>query len=196
MDTSVVVALIGGTVTALGWLTSHILSEAAGRRRERRADQLAHTQAQLSELYGPLALLITEGQQTFVDLLRGLGRNYVFPASGTLTDDELKTWLFWVDNEFLPRNRRIRELLATKAHLIEGQALSENVVEFLKHYSSWEIKHLRWTREQVPYEWHSSINWPKEFGHDILRTFSLLKQRHANLIEQLTGDSSSRNGSS
>ena len=56
---------------------------------------------------------------------------------------------------------------------------------FLKHYSSWEIKHLGWTKSKVEYSWHSSIDWPSEFSEEVIDTFQTLKRRHYELVGKL-----------
>jgi hypothetical protein len=185
MNIELTIAILTAGVTAIGWLVSHILGERAERRRLHLEAQLEHTGKQLEELYGPLAFKMIEGQQVFSDLLDSLGRNYVFVEGEQLPAGELQTWLFWLENSFLPGNREIRELLRSKTHLIEGTSMPASYEAFLRHYSSWEIRHLRWTREQVEYSWHSSINWPDEFATDVLDTFRLLKQRHARLVGKL-----------
>lgn len=190
MDIELTVALLAGTITAVGWFINHILNEHTERRRQHLQAQLKFTTQQLEELYGPLAFLIIEGQQAFSDLLDSLGRRYVFLAVGHRTDEplppeELKTWIFWVEYSFLPRNHEIRRLLSTKTHLIEGSVMPNSFVTFLKHYSSWEIRHLRWTKEHVEYSWHSTINWPNDFDSEVLEAFRILKERHTRLVGQL-----------
>lgn len=185
MNQELALALFAGGLTAAGWLVNHILGERAERRRRHVQAQLDYTTQQLEELYGPLAFLIIEGQQIFSDLLDSLGRRHVFDGDRPLPPDELQTWMFWLENAFLPSNRQIRDLLRSKTHLIEGARMPDSFARFLEHYSSWEIRHLRWTMEQVDYSWHSGVNWPDEFSAEVLATFRRLKQRHAGLVGQL-----------
>ena len=58
--------LIAGSVTALGWLVTHVLTvwrEDVNRSREAL---LNHTARQLEELYGPLVFQVYEGRRTWV----------------------------------------------------------------------------------------------------------------------------------
>ena len=174
-------------LSGIGWLISRFFGERDSRRRQQLIWQADFTAKQLEELYGPLAFLVTEGEQTFVDLLGRLGRNYVFDDDKLLPRSDLSTWLFWVEQDFLPRNRQIRALLATKAHLIEGAILPKSFVQFLKHQSSWELAHCRWKKENVEYSWHLEINWPDSFPRDVLETFKILKDRHSRLVGKLSG---------
>jgi hypothetical protein len=192
MNTAVFVAVLAGSVTALGWLANYLLSARADRRGREAEALLRHTERQLEELYGPLAFLVIEGRQTFRDLLASLGRNYVFRPGGTLPDNELKTWLFWVDNDLLPRNEQIKRILMDKTHLIDRDEMPASYVAFLDHHNSWKINHLRWQKEQVPYSFRSSVNWPKEFEDDVIDTFGRLKARHATILGNTLGRATAR----
>lgn len=111
MNIELTIALLAGAVTAAGWLVNHVLSERAERRRQHLQAQLEFTTRQLEQFYGPLAFLMIEGRRVFDDLLDSLGRRYVFLEDEPLPADELETWMFWLDQSFLPRNREIRHLL-------------------------------------------------------------------------------------
>lgn len=185
MDLKIAVAIIAGIVTAVGWLTNHVLSERAQRRRQRLQSQLEYATQQLEELYGPLAVHIIEGKRVYTDLLETLGRESVFRNSNPLPTEDLDAWMFWLEHSLLPRNRAIRNLLSTKIHLIEGSLMPSSYVTFLQHISSWEVKHSRWKEEGVEYGWQPSVDWPENFSAEILETFELIKARHAQLVSQL-----------
>src|SRR5437588_3961554 len=99
MDTALTVAILGAVVTAIGWLVTYILSTSTERQRQRLLAQVEFTKQQLEELYGPLAFLILEDKQSWLDLQEILGRDYVF-LDDDIDEDELETWLFWVENDF------------------------------------------------------------------------------------------------
>jgi hypothetical protein len=187
MDTTLTIAIIGATVSIIGWMVNHILSTSSERRREKLNFQIEFTKQQLEELYGPLAFLILEGRRTFQDLLAALGRNHVFLGNNPLLEKELKTWLFWAENDFLPRNGKIKELISSKTYLIEGSEVPESWLAFLDHANSWKINHERWKKEGIEYSWHSRTNWPNQFENDVISTFELLKKRHATLVGRRTG---------
>src|SRR5436190_6836310 len=133
MDTALTIAIIGAAISIVGWAVNHILSTSAERRRERLSFQIGFTKQQLEELYGPLAFLVLEGRRTYQDLLAVLGRDYVFAGHRTLPEKELEVWLFWVENDFFPRNQKIKELLSTKTYLIEGERVPGSYLAFLDH---------------------------------------------------------------
>ncbi|MGH9439302.1 MAG: hypothetical protein ACRD22_15755 [Terriglobia bacterium] len=178
MNPTVTAAIVAAAVAALGWFISHLLALRVGTRTLKQTAALKHIERQLEELYGPLAFLILEGRQTFRELLASLGRNHVFVMDKPLPEDELKTWLFWVENDFLPRNERVKTLFSSKAHLVEGATIPESFLKFLDHHNSLQINHLRWQKEQIRYSWHSKVNWPKSFEEDVLASFRDLKVRH------------------
>jgi len=186
MDTPLLVATITVAVSIIGWLVNHVLSGYRDRHNQQLVASLKYIEQQLEELYGPLAFLVLEGRRTFKDLLETLGRNCVFLEGKSLPKDELKLWLFWVENDFFPRNEKIKELLMAKTHLIEGTKIPESYLSFLDHHNSWKINHLRWQKEGVEYSWHSKINWPLEFEQDILLTFEKIKARHAEFLKKLS----------
>jgi len=185
MDIRTTVALSAVVVTIAGWLINHILQSHRELKAKKREALLQYTQKQLEELYGPLAFLIIEGRRTFKDLLEVFGRKYVFVDDKPLSKEEFKIWMFWAENDFLPRNEKIKSLLMSKTHLIEGEEIPESYITFLDHCNSWQINHLRWKKENVEYSWRSKIDWPKEFSKDVLDTFKTLRRRHASLIFEL-----------
>jgi hypothetical protein len=185
MNTALAVAAITAAVTALGWLVTSSLTSRRDRNARAIAALLAHTERQLERLYGPLEFLRVEGAQVFSDLLRDLGRDFVFPATGQLSKEDLSRWQFYMENSLMPRNEQRLRLIEDNTHLIEGDELPVSYRAFLKHYSSWKLDHLRWQREGVEYSWHSRINWPTDFDRDIEETFRLLKERHASLLDQV-----------
>ena len=137
MDAAVSVAIITAAVTAIGWVANSALTAWRERRARVVSARLAHTQRQLERLYGPLEFELIEGRQVLEDFLRSLGRTYVFLGDAELPTEDLESWLFYVENSALPRNERIRELLAANAHLIEGDAMPASYRAFVEHHSSW-----------------------------------------------------------
>ena len=179
-------SIVSGSIGALaGWLIPHLLDLRKERRNHQLQAQLKFVERQIEELYGPLAASLYEGRRTFRDLLESLGRDYVFPESDELPEDELSTWLYWAETDFLPRNEYIKSLLKSKAHLIDGAEFPDAYVEFLDHCNSWAISHKRWLEQQVKYNWHSKVDWPDAFENQVIATFQTLKRRHSDLLGEL-----------
>ncbi|MBC3806695.1 hypothetical protein H8K52_04960 [Undibacterium seohonense] len=186
MEPPVWAATIVAGSAAFGWFVTHWLTLQREESRRRLEAQLNFIERQIEELYGPLAAVLFEGRRTFRDLLDSLGRDYVFPENGKLPEGELRTWLFWAEADFLPRNEYIKTLLMTKAHLIQGGEFPESYLAFLDHCNSWAVNHRRWREQQIKYSWHSKFDWPDAFETQVIATFRALKLRHSELIGELT----------
>ena len=186
MQTPIWTALIAVVGAAVGWFANHWLTVRREEARRRVEAQLKFVERQIEELYGPLAASLLEGRRAFLDLLDDLGRSYVFHADRELSPKDLKTWLFWAESEFLPRNETIKNLLRSKAHMVQGDHLPESYVSFLDHCTSWSINRRRWKEQGVAYSWRSKINWPDKFENEVLATFRELKGTHAHLRGKLT----------
>jgi len=184
MDAPIIAAIVAASATAIGWFVTNIASTISNRRNLRESVTLKYIERQLEELYGPLNFLNLEGRQTFSELLASLGRRHVFETGKSLSESDLKTWLFWVENDLFPRNEKIKALLASKAHLYATKEVPASYLAFLDHHNSWYINHLRWKQEGIPYSWHSKVNWPPEFAKDVGRTFGELKERYAKLLSK------------
>jgi hypothetical protein len=185
MSPAVTAALIAAIGAAIGWFANHWLTARREESRRRVEAQLKFVERQIEELYGPLAAALYEGRRAFEDLLQSLGRDRVFHDDRPLPPDELKTWLFWAETEFLPRNEQIKLLLKSKAHLVEGSSLPASYISFFDHCNSWSIHHRRWKEDGTEYSWRSKINWPADFEDEALATFQTLKSRHAALLGAL-----------
>jgi hypothetical protein len=182
MDTTILLAIVAASVSVLGWMANYILSGRDERRKKQLDSSLSYLESQLQELYGPLTFLIQESRRTHQDLLATLGRETVFVPGQELTEDELKVWLFWIENDIFPRNDKIQELMTGKTHLIQGEQVPQSYLDFLEHHISWKINHLRWQKENIKYPWHSRIQYPVEFQEQVLDTFQKLKEKHARIL--------------
>lgn len=174
--------MLAALVSVLGWVANYILSGQDERRKKQLDASLGYLQSQLEELYGPLAFLIQASRRSQQDLHQALGRTQVFQPGVPLEGDDLKTWLFWIENDIFPRNDKIKELLINKTHLIPGEQVPQSYMDFLEHHNSWKINHLRWQKDNIPYSWHSNRDFPDQFEQDVLDSFENLKSRHARMI--------------
>ncbi len=193
MDISIIIAVVAASISIIGWIVNHILSGYRDRKKQILEASLRYIETQLKELYGPLAFLVMEGQRTFKDFLDSMGKEpdnsstrHIFSREKQLSEEELKNWLFWVENDFFPRDEKIKNLLMGKTHLIEGSKIPRSFILFLDHYNSWRINHLRWKKEGIKYSWHSKINYPIEFELDILSIFEKLKQQHHKILNKIS----------
>ena len=182
MDTALLIAIFGAIVTALGWLVNAFVE----RRRQRLLSQLDYTKQQLEELYGPLAFLLLEGQQSATHFAAIFGGIDIRAQRSDLSEHELALWNFWVENDFFPRHEQIKTLISSKTHLIEGEKVPKSFLAFVEHHNSWLMDHKRWQQQEVNYPGYSKIAWPGEFDEEVLSTFGMLKKRHAILIGKIS----------
>lgn len=183
MNTALLVAILGAIVTAIGWLITYILSSSMERRQQRLIAQVEFTKQQLEELYGPLAFLVWEGEQSNRELEAIVGKDF---KEFSKNEDKRNTWLFWVENDIFPRHQKIVDLLSRKTYLIEGESLPESFLEFMTHSHSWKISHERWQKQSIVYPLHSEQRYPLEFNKEVLSTFEYLKKHHSILIGKIS----------
>lgn len=177
--------ILGTAASVVGWAANHIVASYNERHRQKLASQLEFTKKQLEELYAPLAFLVLEGQHSYDELRNTLGRSRIFEGHEPLAEDELKTWLFWAENDFLPRNEKISTLISDKTYLIDGGEVPGSWLVFVNHYNSWKVHHDRWKKENIQYSWHSRVPWPQSFEQDVNASFEALKERHFELIGRI-----------
>jgi len=222
MDITLTIAVIGASISVIGWIVNYILSTSAERRRQNLITQIEFTKQQLEELYGPLAFLVMEGRHSFSeamqtitdffvestdnperqDFIRGseiVNKDNTFTLKEdslvdvktdmddsnlvvSYNEDEKEIWKYWIENEFFPRNEKIKNLLASKTHLIEGEKIPNSWVEFITHSNSWRIHFERWKKGKTKYPQYSKTRYPKEFSDDVITTFQLLKKRQVYLM--------------
>lgn len=185
MNVSFIVAIITTWIALFGWIINHFLTARRERNNQRLAVHLKYVERQLEELYGPLAFLIIEKNQSSIDFVEALGREPVFEGENSLDDNEVDLWLFWVEKNFLPGNEEMRHLLMTKTHLIAGAKMPTSFLEFLNYHNSWKIRHLLWQEKGVKYILRSEMSFPTSFSEEILNTFTALKNQHNKLREKL-----------
>lgn len=185
MNASFIVAIITTWIALLGWIINHFLTARREKYNQRLAVHLKYVERQLEELYGPLAFLLIEKNQSSIDFVEALGREPVFEGENSLKDDELDLWLFWVEKDFLPGTEEMRNLLMTKTHLIVGSKMPTSYLEFLNYHNSWKMRHLLWQEKGIKYIWRSEMGFPVSFSEEVLKTFTNLKNQHNKLQEKL-----------
>ena len=186
MDTTLLVAIMAALVTAIGWIVTYRLAVRQAQEVQQIAAALRFTERQLEELYGPLYFFLVEGEQSYKNIegLIDVARLRPPGDEQTLTIDQ-KIWLFWMENDALPRNEKIAELLRTRSHLIEGEQMPESFHRFLEHHSSWRLFFLMWQERHVDIALFSNTLWPREFDLEVHHMYSVLKRRHASFLREM-----------
>ena len=142
--------------------------------------ELRFVERQLAEIYEPLAKLNLKGREEFNRLLDELGRRYVFALSEDRYDEELKLWWKYCEKHFFPNNdERLR--LMSQLHLLEGDRMPQGFLDYVDHWYTWKIAHLRWKKEQVKYSWHSKRNYARGLNQEVEAGLRTLRARRQEL---------------
>ena len=213
MDATITIAVLGASISVMGWIVNYILSTSAERNRQKLLTQIEFTKQQLEELYGPLVFLVMEGRYSFSEALKTIASMPIFDVetlpkehvvqtkrkgtkieiSGNVSDSKIslgeddEVWAYWIENEFIPRNEKIKTLIANKTHLIEGEEMPKSWLEFIEHYNSWKVNFDRWKKGLAKFPLYSRTGWPQDLDDNILSTFKLLKKRQAYLMGIIAG---------
>ncbi|MEH2180066.1 hypothetical protein [Nostoc sp.] len=155
---TIITTAITTAFAVVAGIVNHILSGNRDRENQQTTASLKYTEQQLKELYGPLAFLIWEGRRTYTDLVEKLremrgqkrilesiqvGEKNAYTIFPFKNEAEIKLWIFWIEKDAFPRHEKIKKLLMTKTHLIEGEILPESYLKFLDYHNSWKMEHLR-----------------------------------------------------
>ncbi|MEH2046882.1 MAG: hypothetical protein V7L12_27180 [Nostoc sp.] len=195
---TIITTAITTAFAVVAGIVNHIMSGNRDRENQQTTASLKYTEQQLEELYGPLAFLIWEGRRTYTDLaeklreMRGqkrileslqVGEKNGYTIFPFKNEAEIKLWIFWIEKDAFPRHEKIKKLLMTKTHLIEGEILPESYLKFLDYHNSWKMEHLRWQEQQIEYLWKSKFDFPFQFEDEVLKTFKNLKRQQANFLK-------------
>jgi|ERR1039458_3044108 hypothetical protein len=171
--TTVIVSLVCGAGGAVGgaWLLKsflgkgieHFFSIALKNRDIVGTSELEFRKQQLSELYGPI---YAYGKLN--------SRLYSIWMSGKLQDINVEIIAL-----FRRQNERIMEILSTKMHLLDGDALPQGFTHFMTSVTLWNIYTARHDQPWVPKEVADlpDAKYPEEFEQYIFDTTQRLKRR-------------------
>jgi hypothetical protein len=153
--------MIGAWITAgaaiLVALVTFVLTYWSNRRQSALKARLTRVNRQLSEFYGPLLALTginDEAWSTFFDKY-GVSPDAFFgvnvsPAAffGVDTDsvphEKIEVWVEWMRTVFMPSNRKIVDLIETKADLLEDDSMPAVLMKFCAHVAGYEVTLKRW----------------------------------------------------
>lgn len=171
----ILAAYMGLLLVGFGWLVSFYL----GRRRDRELEmmrlRLDHINNQLSQFYGQVYGLLLENDRVRGLIREQFGRQIVFEGGKSLDKDEEPQWVHYLENYFLPNNRRIINLLVNNVHLWEGKVVPTSFLRFLDYAIGFEALHKQYRDLGREYGFHWIEGFPKEFRTEIIATVSELK---------------------
>jgi hypothetical protein len=169
MTDAVVIAVLSLTAALVGYVATYFNN----MRMAQRQAKLDRVNRQLSEFYGPLLAISSAGTETW-----DVFKRY---RSAQGIDADFAEWQRWVNYVFMPGNRRLREVIITKADLLIDNDLPKCLTSFCAHVSGWEVALRRW--EDGDYSiTGSAIDYPVEVDEYARTSFLALKQEQMRLL--------------
>jgi hypothetical protein len=120
------------------------------RRLNERSDQLARTNRQLSELYGPMLTLSSAADISFRTFMEKHGEGHLsaFDADGRPLVDK-DEWMVWMRAVMMPLNRQLFERILQGGDLLIESDMPQVLLDFSAHVSSWEAVLAKWDQKDT-----------------------------------------------
>jgi hypothetical protein len=169
---SAITAIVAATV---GYVGTYVNTRLAARR----SDQVKRLSAQMRDLYGPLAALLTS-----TDALYQIWRTRQLPLEHgwkNSTPEEQEEWRHWMTTVLMPLNRRMSQIVTTHADLIEEDHMPAELIALCAHVESYGGLLARWEADRFD-RYLPHILFPDVVIEYSLRHFNQLKAKQAQLL--------------
>jgi hypothetical protein len=153
----------------------------SARMLARRKDKLELVNRRLNEFYGPLYVASQAGNIAYRSLLKKQGKTQSFP----ILDGEMKEWMLWMNNIFMPLNDVREKIIIEKAYLIVEEQMPQCLLDFVTHVVGYKAVLAKWSEGDYS-ERRSTIGWPPEFDTYVERSYAALKARQTHLLHSVT----------
>lgn len=167
----------------IGYLATYFNSLRLSQRQER----LSRVSRQLSEFYGPLFALTEANNRIFRAFMertatRPDGQSPFAAGGEPPTDEELSEWRLWVNTVFLPNIQAMRDIVVTKADLLDESQVPPALLNLSAHVSGYEITAAKWASGDYA-EHLSGVPFPaEELARYARESFTRLKTEQASLL--------------
>ncbi len=146
-------------------------------------------QQQLDHLYGPLLMLMVEGQRTFQALVEMLEDTpSVGHEASRWTSEERVAWNRWMATTLFPLHKRIIVLFSTQPHLMVNGKHPAYFASFIAHGQSWQSLRERWSKGDFSGTWNPTLRWPCQFTQEVIDISHVLKAKHLSLLKKVSKD--------
>jgi hypothetical protein len=176
-------------VTALVAITGYVAKYINDLRIAQHAARLDRLNRQLSEFYGPLFALAYAGGEAWTAAL-----STIFPTGPSSrpsfreqepTPSEAAMFRLWMVSVFMPLNRRLVELILTKADLLVESEMPEVLLRVCTNVLAYEANLKSWDEGDF-----SRLGTVNDFPGEELRkyasvNFDYLKKEQAKLLQEL-----------
>jgi hypothetical protein len=161
----------------IGYMSTFLSARMLARRR----DKLRLVNKRLNEFYGPLYVASEAGNIAYRSLLKKQGKTKSFP----ILDDEMREWMLWVNNIFMPLNDAREKVIIEKAYLIIEEQMPHCLLDFVTHVVGYKAVVAKWAEGDFS-ERRSTIGWPPEFDAYVERSYAALKAEQTRLLHSYT----------
>jgi len=175
MNASILVALITGMITVVGWFTTKSLD----RRQKRVEFRRAYVQRQIEEFYGPLYSLIWQ-------IFSSNSLQQRMLQECPLNEDEKKrVKQYFFEVHFLPLHARIKNILDSKLYLIDGTEMPLCVYECLTHSQQEDTQRQLWITQGVSTTAVRGTSFPPGFFEMVEQTLKKLMREYEISVQEL-----------
>jgi hypothetical protein len=175
-DLTVLTATVTVALAVLGFIGTYVNNVRLSQRQAR----LDRVNRQLSELYGPLLAIRGASTEAFEHFRQKYWstRDYTI---GNASEEDLAVWRLWMKTVFIPGNRRLYELIQSKADLLLENDMPPVLLVFCAHALGYEVVLRRW--EAGDFSDHASVSvFPVAFDDYVKRSFAALKEEQSRLL--------------
>jgi hypothetical protein len=151
-------AWIAGASAFVVAVTGALLAYLNTTRLSQKQARIERLNAQLGELYGPMLATLAStrrAHRTFLAEYAPERAGFFVKGAPSLSEAELATWRLWVETVFQPGNRRIYELIVTKAHLLIDDQMPDVLLDLCAHTVAFDVLVSRWSKKD--YGRHTSV---------------------------------------
>lgn len=151
---------------------------------ERRKANLAYINSQIEKLYGPLFILDNTGKTAYHTFLKKISREGDPSLEQSLSEDELKEWVLWVEDIFMPINLEMENIIKQNSHLLNEKDTPNPILDFICHVTVYKTVLKKWKSNQFN-EIFSLIDFPADFTTYIQKSYVELKQKQHEYLKKL-----------
>ncbi|MDF5758096.1 hypothetical protein [Spongiactinospora sp. TRM90649] len=174
-------------VTVLLAVAGLIVTYVTNLRLARRKDRLDRVSRQLAEFYGPLFALMEASDRLWGEMWP---RQSFAPGTPRPTPSQMATWRRWMTHVYMPLNRRMAEIVITRADLLVEDHLPKCLEDLCAHVIGYEAVLAHWQEDgfdSADWKDHISlIDFPRNgLWPYVQHSFTTLKREQARLLAQV-----------
>jgi hypothetical protein len=168
-------------VAVLGFTFAYVNS----LRLARRNDCLERINKQLSDFYGPLLALSSASEaswEIFTRKYRSEWKSF-WRHDPPPTPEETAPWRLWMSVVVMPLNRKMSDVIVSKADLIDETDVPSPLLDLCAHVAAYETVLKRWEAKDYS-EHRSPLNFPGAALHEyVSSSFARLKLEQQRLLD-------------